>query len=269
MGPGYDDITQRNIGLLTPQEQEGLRSLVVAVAGCGGVGASAAHFLARLGVGELRLADPEQFEPSNINRQFAAYVDTVGVNKAEAVARELRRINPELTVRAHPGGVTEDSVGPLLDGAEAVVDALDFWSLDIELSLHREAARRGQWVFTSQGAVEISTMTSFDPARGALEDMVCEAGRSSRARAIDSFLPVLPKAATPELIARAVAGEQPSVPLDVLASSFEATFLVNELVRVMVRRLPPHAVAPDLVVFDQDELELRRWNAQRRAWRGD
>ena len=92
--PSYDEITQRNIGFVTPDEQARLRGLVVAVAGCGGVGAPAAHYLARLGVGELRLADPEDFEASNINRQFAAYVDTIGVNKAEAVAAELRRINP-------------------------------------------------------------------------------------------------------------------------------------------------------------------------------
>ena len=264
--PDYDEITQRNIGLLTPEEQARLRSLVVAVAGCGGVGAPAAHFLARLGVGELRLADPEEFEPSNINRQFAAYLDTIGVNKAEAVARELRRINPELAVRTWAEGVGEDSIGPLLDGADAVVDALDFWSLDIELLLHREAARRGPVDLHQPGsggdhdgdvvrplASRLSTTWSPTPVV------------PSMAKAIASFMPVLPKAATPELLARAIAGEQPSVPLDVLASSFEATFLVNELLRVTVRGLPPHVVAPDLVVFDQDELMLRSWDGRRAA----
>ena len=49
------------------------------------------------------------FEPSNINRQFAAYVDTLGVNKAEAVAAELRRINPDLSLRTFAEGVTETS----------------------------------------------------------------------------------------------------------------------------------------------------------------
>jgi len=265
--PDYDEMTQRNIGLLTPEEQARVRSLRVAVAGCGGVGAAAAHHLARLGVGELRLADPEEFEPTNINRQFAAYVDTLGVNKAEAVAAELRRINPSLSLRTFPDGVTKTSVASLLDGVDAVVDALDFWSLDLELLLHREAARRGQWVFTSQGVAEVTTVTSFDPSRTALDGMVCDAGVPSRSRTIRSFLPVLPRAATPELLARAIAGELPSVPLDVLASSFEATFLVNELMRVTVRDLPAHAVAPDLLVFDQDDLELRFWDAARGDFR--
>ena len=260
-------MTRRNIGLLTPEEQERMRALVVAVAGCGGVGGPAAHFLARLGVGELRLADPETFEPSNVNRQFAAYIDTVGVNKAEAVATELRRINPALKVTAWTEGLAAEMVDPFLDGAGAVVDALDFWSLGTERLLHREAARRGLWVFTSQGAVEISTVTSFDPATRALDDMVCDAGEESMAMAIASFMPVLPKAATPELLAGAITGERPDVPLDVLASSFEATFLVNELLRVAVRSLPAHAVAPDLLVFDQDELTLRHWDGAGRSWR--
>jgi len=267
VGPEYDEMTQRNIGLLTPEEQERVRTLCVAVAGCGGVGAPAAHFLARLGVGELRLADPECFEPTNVNRQFAAYVDTIGTNKAQAVAAELGRINPSLTTTVFSEGVVPPMLPSFLDGAHAVVDALDFWSLGTELLLHSEAADRGLWIFTSQGAVEISTVTSFDPADRALRGMVLEDGAPSAARAIASFMPVLPKATTPELLARAVAGEQPDVPLDVLASSFEATFLVNELLRVVVRGLPAHAVAPDLVVFDQDELHLRAWDGGRRAWR--
>jgi tRNA threonylcarbamoyladenosine dehydratase len=263
----YDEMTQRNIGLLVPEEQERLRSLVVAVAGCGGVGGAAAHFLARLGVGELRLADPETFEPSNVNRQFAAYADTLGANKAEAVADELRRINPALAVTVWTEGVGAEMIGPFLDGAGAVVDALDFWSLEVELLLHREAARRGLWIFTSQGAVEISSVTSFDPASGALAGMVNDAEGASMAAAVVSFMPVLPRAATPELLARAISGEHPDVPIDMVASSFEATFLVNELVRVAVRQLPAHAVAPDLMVFDQDELTLRHWDAARRTWR--
>jgi hypothetical protein len=43
-------------------------------------------------------------------------------------------------------------------------------------------------------------------------------------------------------------------------------FLIEDVVRVVVRGLPPHATAPDLYVFDQEQLWLRRWDARRRAW---
>lgn len=39
--------------------------------------------LARLGVLHLRIADPDTFEFSNINRQLGAGLGTVGKNKAE------------------------------------------------------------------------------------------------------------------------------------------------------------------------------------------
>ena len=122
MEPSYEEITQRNIGVFTPEEQARIQTLVVAVAGCGGQGAPAAHNLARMGVGELRLADPEEFEASNVNRQFAAYVDTIGVPKAEAVAAELARINPRLVTRTFTEGVREDSVAEFLDSADAVIE---------------------------------------------------------------------------------------------------------------------------------------------------
>ena len=172
------------------------------------------------GVGELRLADPETFEPSNINRQFAAYVDTIGVNKAQAVAAELARINPAIVVRAFTEGVCDGSVAALLDGADVVVDGLDFFALETELLLHREAAARGQWVFAGQGVVEITTVTCFDPTRAALEDMVCDAGppvRSpgpSRRSSLCCREPPRPSCST-----RAVAGELPAVPSDVTGAA--------------------------------------------------
>jgi molybdopterin/thiamine biosynthesis adenylyltransferase len=264
--PSYEELTSRNIGVFTPEQQARIRSLCVAIAGCGAFGAPTAHYLARLGVGELRLADPEEFEASNINRQFAAYLDTIGVNKAEAVAAELTRINPELTVRTITAGVCESSIAALLDGADVVVDGLDFFELEAEILLHREARRRGQLIFACQGVAEITSATCFDPSQSALEDMVCEKGRPSVAKAISSFFPVLPKAATPELLARAVAGELLHVPSDVTAGAFGAGFLVDDILRWAVRRLPPHVVAPDLYVFDEDDLWLRFWDARRVAW---
>jgi hypothetical protein len=264
--PTYDELTQRNIGVFSPQEQARIKSLVVAVAGCGAIGAPVAHFLARLGVGELRLADPEEFEASNVNRQFAAYVDTIGVNKAEAVAAELARINPRLVTRTFTDGVCEGSIAGLLDGADVVVDGIDFFALEEEVLLHQEARRRGLWVFTGQGVVEITTTTCFDPAGPTLESMICEQGRPSVAKAIAAFVPVLPKAATPELLARAIAGELPSVPSDVTGAAFGGAFIVEDVLRVAVRGLPPQVVAPDLYVLNQDALWLRFWDATEGVW---
>src|SRR3989338_5770836 len=68
----YWERVDRNIGWITREEQALLRNATVGIAGCGGMGGMIAERLLRLGVGEMRIADPEVFDISNINRQFAA-----------------------------------------------------------------------------------------------------------------------------------------------------------------------------------------------------
>lgn len=88
----YDDElywkrVRRNLGWLGDTEeeqrmrQEKLRDVVVGIAGCGGIGGAVADRLVRLGVRNLKIADPDTFDVSNINRQLGATVDNVGKNK--------------------------------------------------------------------------------------------------------------------------------------------------------------------------------------------
>src|SRR5438046_10493100 len=49
-----------------------LRARTIAVAGVGGVGSSAAYYLARSGVGRIRLVDQDIVEPSNLQRIHGA-----------------------------------------------------------------------------------------------------------------------------------------------------------------------------------------------------
>ena len=78
----YKERTDRNIGFITDSSQKLLKDTVIGIAGCGGMGGQLAANLLRLGIGELRLADPEVFDVSNINRQFGATKGSVGKNKA-------------------------------------------------------------------------------------------------------------------------------------------------------------------------------------------
>jgi len=99
--PTYDEIFQRNIGVFTPEEQEKIKNLKIAIIGVGGLGAPATENLTRLGVGELRLVEPDTFEISNFNRQTGAYLNTIGRNKAEVMVDMVKLINPEIKLRQH------------------------------------------------------------------------------------------------------------------------------------------------------------------------
>ncbi len=71
----YWERVNRNLGWLGAtkteqrERQEKLRDVVIGVAGCGGIGGATADRLVRMGVRNLKLADPDTFEISNITSE--------------------------------------------------------------------------------------------------------------------------------------------------------------------------------------------------------
>ena len=115
----------RNLGALTEEECAVLRGKTVFVAGCGGLGGYLIEMLLRLGVGEIRAADGDVFEASNLNRQLLSSPSTLGSGKAVAAAARAREINPEIRFAAVSDFVTEENAAELIKGCDAVLDALD------------------------------------------------------------------------------------------------------------------------------------------------
>jgi hypothetical protein len=75
-----------------------LQSLRVAVVGVGGTGSPAATLLARSGVGELVLIDPDALEESNLNRVRGASRGDVGENKARILERYINSMGLRVRV---------------------------------------------------------------------------------------------------------------------------------------------------------------------------
>ncbi len=113
----------RHSSLLTPFEQLTLFNSTVAVAGCGGLGGYVAAMLARVGIGRLVLVDSDRFEESNLNRQLFCTVDTLGMNKAVAIAGALHMMNP--AVSAEPVGQGVEHSEYVFRTADVVLDCLD------------------------------------------------------------------------------------------------------------------------------------------------
>jgi tRNA A37 threonylcarbamoyladenosine dehydratase len=139
----FQEAFSRNKGLLTEAEQERLRQSTVAVAGLGGVGGIEAVGLARLGVGHFHLSDPDTFEVANFNRQAGAMMSTVGKQKAEVIMAMIHDINPFAQVKVWNTALDETSVGPFLDGADIVVDGIDFFAQKREDFCIMRPVRRG------------------------------------------------------------------------------------------------------------------------------
>jgi pimeloyl-ACP methyl ester carboxylesterase/molybdopterin/thiamine biosynthesis adenylyltransferase len=166
----YSLCYSRNIGILTKQEQERLASATVVIAGMGGIGSNTAVLLARMGVSKFRLADFDTFDYSNVNRQYGAFLDTVGEPKVEVMEKELRRINPRVEVTLEPKGFTADNAETFLAGADLAVDAIDFYSIEAHLEFHRQCRKRGLYVFMGSPVGFSGCLQVFDPQGMGLEE---------------------------------------------------------------------------------------------------
>lgn len=115
----------RNIPALTEEECLILRNKRVLVVGCGGLGGHIIDQLARIGIGFLRVADGDVFEPSNLNRQLLSRIPLLGVSKAKAAAEHISKINPDIEAEAIEDFMTSQNVHVLTAGCDIVIDALD------------------------------------------------------------------------------------------------------------------------------------------------
>lgn len=170
----------RNRNLITAQEQEALGSLRVGVVGLS-VGHAVAHTLAMQGLcGELRLADFDDLELSNLNRVPATVFD-IGVNKAVTAARRIAEVDPYLAVRVVDTGLTDQTVDAFLDGLDIVVEECD--SLDVK-ALVREAARsRRQPVLmatSDRGLIDVERF-DLEPERPIFHGLLGEVDAASLA----------------------------------------------------------------------------------------
>jgi bacteriocin biosynthesis cyclodehydratase domain-containing protein len=118
----------------TPSEaQRRLREAKVAFLGVGGLGGSAAIWLACTGVGEMWLVDGDRVEVSNLNRQILYDEADVGEVKVEVAARRLLAFNSAMRVTtANRRLESEADIAEFIAGADVVVDAADWPAHDIE-----------------------------------------------------------------------------------------------------------------------------------------
>ncbi|MGE0830222.1 MAG: ThiF family adenylyltransferase, partial [Hyphomonadaceae bacterium] len=136
----YAEMTTRNLGFVTPEEQDKLRAAHVFIAGVGGMGGACFLTLLRAGIGHFTIADIDTFEISNLNRQVFAFTDTAGQLKAEAAAAAAARINPEAKI-AVLGAEWLERVEELAASHPVIVNGTDDAQASVRLYRAAEAKR--------------------------------------------------------------------------------------------------------------------------------
>ena len=108
-----------------PEGQKDLLDAEVLVLGAGGLGAPIIQYLAAAGVGTLGIADDDEVELSNLQRQVIHGDDDVGRKKVDSAAEFVADLNPDVDVRKHEMRVAPDNIEALIDGYDFVVDGTD------------------------------------------------------------------------------------------------------------------------------------------------
>ena len=107
------------------QGQSRLLASRVLVLGLGGLGSSAAMYLASSGIGELHLLDPDTLELSNLQRQIVHRQDALGMNKARSAQQTLAALNDDIRIVAHDRCLPEAELSALIKGMSVVLDCTD------------------------------------------------------------------------------------------------------------------------------------------------
>lgn len=105
--------------------QEKLLNARVLIIGLGGLGSPAAMYLAASGVGHLVIVDHDKVELTNLQRQIVHTTESIGQDKAASAARQLKALNPEITVTAINRKLEGADLTEQVRAADVVVDASD------------------------------------------------------------------------------------------------------------------------------------------------
>ncbi|NLR75030.1 HesA/MoeB/ThiF family protein [Leeia aquatica] len=105
--------------------QQQLLAAKVLVVGMGGLGSAATPYLAAGGIGALHLADGDQVDLTNLQRQIVHHESRVGMNKAQSAAVYLQQLNPALTLQLLPQDLAADSLAAAVSAVDLVLDCSD------------------------------------------------------------------------------------------------------------------------------------------------
>jgi adenylyltransferase/sulfurtransferase len=105
--------------------QAALRGARVLVVGAGGLGAPVLLYLAAAGIGTLGVVDDDAVSLSNLQRQVVHATPDIGTAKVDSAAATIRRLNPNVTVKAHNVRLAADNALTLIGDYDIVADGSD------------------------------------------------------------------------------------------------------------------------------------------------
>jgi tRNA threonylcarbamoyladenosine dehydratase len=213
--------------------------------GLGG-GSNIAELIARKGIGNLVIADPDVYEPHNV-RQRGCLASTIGVSKVSVMLNRLYDINPDIFVMPIKDGITPENAWDLVSRCDYLVDMIDLHGIEGKLALHRAAKSQGKYVLTAPSVVNGAVLWVFPPTGPSFEEFfglsedldIHDLAERLIQGAIPSFAPEAPKA----LYLEAAQGKR-TIPLDAVGVDQAAVMCVAALENLILGRMDRVVLVP-------------------------
>lgn len=105
--------------------QKKLLNAKVLIVGAGGLGAPASLYLAAAGVGTIGIADADEVDLSNLQRQVIHSTADIGKPKVESAKESMLAINPDIEVITYKKFISAENILDIIKAYDFVIDGTD------------------------------------------------------------------------------------------------------------------------------------------------
>lgn len=145
--------------------QKKLLSSKVLVIGAGGLGSPAAIYLAAAGVGTIGIADADEVDLSNLQRQIIHTTRDKGKPKAVSAKERMKAMNPDVTVNTYCTYVSKDNIMELISDYDFILDCTD--NFDSKFLIN-DACVKAKKPFSHAGVIRFQgQLMTYVPGQGA------------------------------------------------------------------------------------------------------
>lgn len=142
-----------------------LNNAKVIIYGIGGVGSFVVEGLARAGIGNITIIDPDCYDITNINRQLGALHSTIGISKIEVMKKRILDINPNAIVKTFkPKEIKGGEETIISQDIDYVVDAID--TITNKIKIIEKCKKEDVKIISATGAGN-----KLDPTKFKIDDI--------------------------------------------------------------------------------------------------
>lgn len=206
-----------------------IKNTSILIVGIGGVGGSALEMLARSGIENIVVADFDQFEESNLNRQILSLQSNIGLLKVDAAKDRIKDINSSINIYLIKDKIDDNSIKNI-PKTDYIIDACD--DIKAKVSLIKYAILNNIKIISCCGTgnrlnpeqLRITSIwkTEYDPLAKKLRQEL-------RKNKIDYKLPVVCSLEKPVIKTKEFVGSMAMVPN--AAGILLASYVINDIIR--------------------------------------